>query len=200
MGPGSPTHEAIRALLERRDLRARLMRHAYARTRSVTDAKDFVQEAIKKVLEGKYPWRPEKCPELVDHLGSVINSLVWNRTTSAARARERPLPPEHAERMVDGAPNPEQALIEREEARALSLRVQRWMLALRERLHGDDIALRVLDLFEQGVESAGDQAEAAQRSREDIDKARRRIGYHAGATMRVEGEDGGGAVAQELTP
>jgi hypothetical protein len=49
-GAESPTNEAIRALLVVPRLRARLIRHAYARCGSVTDAQDIVQEAMKKVL------------------------------------------------------------------------------------------------------------------------------------------------------
>jgi hypothetical protein len=39
--PGSPTYGAIHALVDGSDLRARLLRHAYARCRSVSDTKDF---------------------------------------------------------------------------------------------------------------------------------------------------------------
>jgi DNA-directed RNA polymerase specialized sigma24 family protein len=185
-GPGSPTHEAIRALLQRPDLRARLVRHAYARCRSASDASDFVHEAITRVLEGRYPWSPAACPELIDHLGSVINTLVWNRATSAAAARERALTPEHVHGMADDAPSPEERLLERETALEVAARAERWMRALRERLQGDEAGLAVLDLFESGVTDPGDQAREASRPRAEIDRARRRIGYHAEAVKRTE--------------
>lgn len=196
-GAESPTYEAIRALLVVPGLRARLIRHAYARCGSVTNAQDIVQEAIKKVLEGSAPWREK---ELIDHLGSVINTVAWNRANSAAAKREGLYRPEHAERIVDGAPNPEQALIEREEARELALLVQRCLAALRMRLQGDDVALIVLDCFEHGVESADEQAETSSKSRDEIDKARRRLGYSAEIVMRAERRGGGVAVAQGVAP
>jgi hypothetical protein len=185
-GPGSPTYEAIRALLQRPDLRARLVRHAYARCRSASDANDFVQEAITRVLEGRYPWSPAACPELVDHLGSVVNTLVWNRSTSAAAARERPLLPDHVDGRADRAPTQEERLLERETALDVAARAERRMRDLRERVRGDEVALAVLDLFERGVTDPGDQAREAGRPRAEIDRARRRIGYHAEAVKRAE--------------
>jgi hypothetical protein len=152
----------------------------------VSDANDFVQEAIKRVLEGRYPWSKATCPELVDHLGSVVNTLVSNRATSAAARRERPLEPGHVEVLADGAPTVEEATAEHEAELDLEARAERRMRALRVRIRGDEVALVVLDLFERGVTDAGDQAEAAGRPRAEIDRARRRIGYHAQAVKHAE--------------
>jgi DNA-directed RNA polymerase specialized sigma24 family protein len=192
----SSTHEAIRLLFEDQSMRARLMRHAYARCHSVTDAKDIVQEAIKKVLEGASPWRREKCPLLIDHLGSVINTVAWNQSQSAAARHETEYDPALWDRVVDGAPNPEQILVEREAERAQTRLVERCLAALRMALHGDNVALAVVDLFEQGVESAQEQAEAAGIARDEIDKARRRVGYHADIVIRAERGGERAAVAQ----
>jgi DNA-directed RNA polymerase specialized sigma24 family protein len=196
----SSTHEAIRLFFEDQPIRARLMRHAYARCHSVTDAKDIVQEAIKKVLEGASPWRREKCPLFIDHLGTVINTVAWNKSQTAAVRHEVEYDPVLAARIVDGAPNPEQVLVEGEAERAQTRLVVRCLIALRMALQGDDIALTVVDLFEQGVEGAQEQAEAAGKPRDEIDKARRRVAYRADLVIRAEraGENAEPAQEQEV--
>ncbi len=80
---------SYRALLDRQnwgDVHARLLDFAEARSgkRAKAQAKDLVQTAIMRVFARDSKWDPEKEPELLRYLMSVVNTLRWNERTSAA--------------------------------------------------------------------------------------------------------------------
>ena len=160
-----------------------VVKYAFHRTRrrSWELAEDLAQEAIRRVLDPAYvDWDPVKEPAIERHLGSIVNSLVANRTRAASTVRERSFAPAAAlwSKPIDARPTPEEAL-EREalEVRALAL--------LRARVAEDSLAAAIVEIVvHAGVDKPAALAEATGQAVEQIYKAQRRVAGHVAAVRR----------------
>lgn len=128
---------------------------------------------------------PDRPVRLLDALGSAINSCAWNRQQAAAARLDESL-----EELEHSLPAPTvgslDGLLDREEEILRAERLGRWMRSLRERLASDAEALRLVDLFEQGISKRADQAEATGWDAERVRNARRRIFHAAEAIKHAE--------------
>jgi DNA-directed RNA polymerase specialized sigma24 family protein len=171
--------EAARRLLEAdATLPRKILVRAYGLAGNLPDAKDLAQEGMTAALDpAASPWDPERQPDLLLHIGSVMNSLTANRRRGFARHPFVPFDPDDHER-PDPAPDPEQRLLDAEERAELGRQVD----LLRERLAADALALGTLELLTEGVYAAAEQAARLAHlgcEVKDIYRARERIAYHA---------------------
>jgi hypothetical protein len=81
--PRSPLQVATRQVLAHPNIRARLLALAIARTPFRASADALVRDAFAQLFDGKSPWNPAQGPDLVEHLGNVVNSLAWDATHGA---------------------------------------------------------------------------------------------------------------------
>jgi hypothetical protein len=91
---------------------------AFSFTRSPQDAKDLLQAALTRVVDPRdAPWDPAGAKDFVLHVGGILGNLAANRRRSAATKHEvLATDLAHEESAIDGAPLPEQALIEVQDA------------------------------------------------------------------------------------
>jgi len=120
-------------------------------------AKDFVAEAIDKLLSGERTWVPQApiVNSLIRHLMGSIDSIISNTTMSPENKvrQDRSLSPlddddeagkTHLERIVDESATPEEALIaEQEQMRELKW-VEEFIQLLKE--EGETIAVQMIEL------------------------------------------------------
>ena len=55
-------------------------------------AGDLAQDAIRKFLDGERRWNPAAYPTLLDFLRSVVDSMIWNLTSSDEHGKVRRFP------------------------------------------------------------------------------------------------------------
>jgi hypothetical protein len=191
-------------------LRARLMKMALSLTDNVVaDASDLVQEAIRKTLDPNVsPWKPEKQPSLLRHLGSLMNSAASHQRRDARARRFIPFASENdgpqkairgrgptAAPMQAAEPNAEEGALAQEDGKRIDDRLAR----LRLRLAGDAIALGKIDLHAEGVDDAAAQAARLGCTVREIYRAAERITYHAkrvAAETKAEAADPPAAAAR----
>jgi hypothetical protein len=176
---------AARELLDRDErLRRKTFAHAYSLTRNVADAKELAQEAITRAIDpSQAPWDPDTQPNLLLHLGSLMNSAVANRRRGEQR---HPFIRYVAAKdmRVDTAPTAEERIVHEDDIS----RLERWMQELRGALAGDDVALGKIDLVYRGIDDAASQAEALGCSLDDVYRANKRIAYHVSRIKDASGE------------
>ena len=119
----------------------RLLAFATGRARSDDMGKDLAQNAIANVYDVDSTWDPEKQPDLLRHLMSLVNSDLWARRTSAASKLNRSIETSKQTRKLARAVEDKSAFSERraEEHDLLTRRVQ----LLRERLVKDGDVVRL---------------------------------------------------------
>src|SRR5260370_36736643 len=124
---------------------------------SLTDAEELAIEAIKQFLDPEYAsWNPEAEPDLLRHLGSILNDGLNNSVRRKALELERPLDTPEANRVAGDDPSAQRRMIAREEAaRAIRL--------LSERIVGKELVENVLILELDGIDSASEQAKQLDR-------------------------------------
>jgi DNA-directed RNA polymerase specialized sigma24 family protein len=178
--------KAAKDLLGRDErLRKKVFVHAYSLTRNLEDAKDLAQTGIAKVIDPEdSPWDPDKQPNLLLHVGSVMNGLARNTNRGHARHPTVAYEPARDPR-PDGAPTPEEQFAHAEDL----ARLQGWLDKLLVRLAGDSIALGKIDLMRDGIDDAAEQAKRLRCSVEDIYRANERIAYHASIVKRAARKD-----------
>ncbi len=100
---------------------------------SLADAEDLAGEAIGRFIDPEYAaWKPEVEPDLLKHLGSILNGILNNRLRSKALEVERPLDTPGASRLASEEPSAERRMVADQDAdRALRL--------LSERMVGDNL-------------------------------------------------------------
>jgi Sigma-70 region 2 len=190
-----------RGLLDRQDwgdIHARLLDFAEARcggkrAKATAQAKDLVQEAILRVYSSQSRWDPEKEPQIVGYLMSVVNTLRWgekvrhdvSKTASTADLRTK--------RAADQVADP--SAFSESSAAESDLRARRFTL-LRERMADDPNVLQFLDCLVAGKESAADICEATRWSKEKHNAVRRRMLRAAALVAR----DLGGADDESSLP
>ncbi len=166
-------------------LRKRIVAYAYKVTRNLAEAKDLAQEAMMRAIDpDRSPWDPAKQPDLFLHIGSIINTIIWDRR----RAEER-----HPVDAVDTNdvlhPDPQPRALELMQRGEENARYEYWLELLVDRLASDTVALDVLRLTDDGIDGAAAQAADLHRTVEEIYAANRRIAYHI-ERVKKEAPDG----------
>jgi DNA-directed RNA polymerase specialized sigma24 family protein len=184
--PGAAARAArITAAVEKLDwanVSRRLERYAFTCTkkRSKELAADVAQTAITQVLDPFYmEWDPDKVPDLFDHLKNVVRGIVSNRRRTRRTTGEIATDDEELDEMATSPePDPETALADRDAAANVMDRMTR-------ALAGDALALKLVALLADGIESPTEQAEAAGASYDDVRNARKRM-FRASAEIARE--------------
>jgi hypothetical protein len=173
---------AAKELLGRDErLRKKIFLHAYSLTRNVHDAKELAQTGIAKVIDpDDSPWDEEAQPNLLLHVGSVMNGLASNKNRGDGRHPVVALDP-GKDRRVDPGPTPEERIDHGEDI----ARMQGWLDRLIVRLQGDEIALGKIELMREGIDDATEQAARLGCSVKEIYRANERIAYHASIVKRA---------------
>lgn len=187
-----------RARLDEQDwgeVHARLLDFAAHRCgkKNEAQAKDLAQQAIARVFAYDSKWDPEREPDLVRYLMSVVNSLLWNERTSHATRRRASLADPKTRRAAEGVVDPrafsEDAAAEQDLfARRLSL--------LRERMADDADVRALLDCLERGLDSPAEIRGATGWSANTLLAVRRRMQRAAALVAR----DLGGTSDEDAAP
>ena len=171
---------SYRALLDRQnwpDVHARLLDFAGARTggtrgKAKAQAKDLVQEAILRVYGSQSRWAPEKEPELLPYLMSVVNTVRWGEPVSHDVAKAASATDRKTDRAASQVADP--AAFSESSAVRTDLRARRYAL-LRERTADDPNVLQFLDCVADGRESAADICKALEWTETKHNAVRRRM-------------------------
>jgi DNA-directed RNA polymerase specialized sigma24 family protein len=192
-------------------VRAQILAYAMKRARSKAKAQDLAQEAMMRALDARWnPWDPEKHPDIVDFLISIVNRLLANENQKRKVHREISMDRElrgETGREGDGdlagatlrkalaggddgdagkaRKNPLADPAATPEAAAGDRELYRRRVArLRERLARDRVALDAIDQTELEVDLPEEQAAATGHALHEIETARRRIAFHAKKVAR----------------
>ena len=178
---------AIRKLLDDAEwdrIYPRLVAFATSRVQSLALGKDLAHEAVARVYSHDSTWDPAKHPDLERYLMSLVNSKLANDRSSAAAQRNVSIDQVRAsaERVKDSeAPADEQLANAQIFARRMEM--------LRERLAGDEDALRALDLKMNGIETPAAIASAARWLLKRAAAACLRVQRNAASVARDIGGD-----------
>jgi DNA-directed RNA polymerase specialized sigma24 family protein len=160
----------------RRDpgLYKRLFGYVLSRLGDVSRAEDVTGDVVAIALEGKrYPWDGET--PILDHLGSIANTLIANSTRKASTRRERlkrdeddPDPDQR-----DSRPSPSSFVAaETQEDRRVAMAAE---LVGHFEAKKDEVVVGSLRLSEEGEHSAERQATLLGCTVKDIYRARERV-------------------------
>jgi DNA-directed RNA polymerase specialized sigma24 family protein len=200
--PDKPNKTSLLAdtLRKHPDIVEILLSAAHGHMRNTADAEDLLQETLRIALERGDPAEPDDPVAVRLFLGSIMNSRAANRRRAERRHPTTPYDEQgrpgdaegtpideanHSTTLSASIPNPERALIEREEE---AFR-QATKAALREALAGDDIARQMFDLADAGVRGSAEFAKRIGCSADDIYRAQRRITRHAQRLAANRAED-----------
>jgi DNA-directed RNA polymerase specialized sigma24 family protein len=166
----------IRHLLDQQDwgdLYARLLDFATHRCpKSPALAKDLTQEAIARVFSYQSKWDPQKEPDLLRYLMSVVNTLRSNERTSAAALRTKSTTDRPVKRAAEAVADPNAF----SEAKVADHDLfSRRLTLLAERLVGDPEAHRLLELAVDGVDTPAEIRRITGWSAETVMSGRRRM-------------------------
>jgi DNA-directed RNA polymerase specialized sigma24 family protein len=166
----------------------KLVGYAYKKTHEVARAKDAAQEAIKRALEGNgvHRWHPAR-KSLVNHLADIVDTVVANDNRRAAKRREEPTNVARAENAPDSNPDTEQKIIDAEQDE----RRERLAAEVMMRVKKDQVIPRMLELEQDGIGDAAEQARQLDSPLKEIDRARERLAYHRDIVLEQEKKKGG---------
>jgi hypothetical protein len=166
----------------------KLVGYAYKKTHQVARAKDAAQEAIKRMLEGKglYRWDPAR-RSLLNHLADLVDTIVADDSSRAAVGREQPMSLTDAENTAHPEPDPEQKIVDVERAE----RRRRLAAEVVMRVKRDQVIPKMLELEQDGVGDAAEQARRLDCEAKEIHRARERLAYHRDTVLEQESKKGG---------
>ena len=145
---------------------------------SLADAEDLAAEAIRRLIDSDFAeWDREREPDLLRHLGSIVNGLLSNEMRAARTKVENSLSDPAVSRSAEQTPAPENGSDDSDESR-------RVLSLLEARIAGDELAKKILVLEEQGITKAAAQAAHLKKSTAIVYKARRRLARHRKAVER----------------
>jgi DNA-directed RNA polymerase specialized sigma24 family protein len=181
---------SYRALLDRQnwgEIHARLLDFAEGRSgkRAKAQAKDLVQSAILRVYTSQSKWEPEKEPELLRYLMSVVNTERWGERVSHDVQKTVSTTDRKAQRAAEAVPDA--AAFSETSAAETDFFVRRLTL-LRARMADDPNVLQYLDCLAAGDESASEVGAATGWPEKKINAVRRRMLRAAALVARDLGD------------
>lgn len=175
LGGGAAKTPLGELLGKNEDLRQVLFLAALAHTRNKHDAEDLFQEAIIAGLARPVPPDVANLDAVKAFFGSILNGLAINHRRKVRRRPSAPYDEDDPPPSDRAVPNPERALLEREQETAR----RKLKADLRACLESEPIPLQMFDLAERGVRSSKEFADLIKCSTKEIYSAQRRITYHA---------------------
>lgn len=130
--------------------------------------KDLAMEAIKMAWTGERKWNPEKQPDLLKHLKSIVDSLVSHLVESAEHT-QRELPREELEQVFD--PPDDKSADALDELIAADV-----ISKVKNRIKGDEDLELVLYCIEEGLSTPRDIAQTLGMPVDRVYKAKKKIG------------------------
>ena len=145
---------------------------------SLADAEDLAAEAIRRLLDSEYAdWDPNREPDLLRQLGSIVNGLLSNELRNGRMKRVRSLDEPAVFDLAQQATLTEDKVTDGvDRTRVLSL--------LSIRIENDDVSRRLLILERNGVSKPALQAESLEVPIDVVYKARRRLAAHREAVRQ----------------
>jgi DNA-directed RNA polymerase specialized sigma24 family protein len=173
--PSERPQSGLAALLKAQNwprLRADLLRFACHVARSRQAADDLVQEALRRAIDPEGDlWDPDVEPLFAKHVMRIIDNIHRGERDK----REVRLDPRNKatveERTTRRSVTPEDAALDAEGDRS----ARKTLEAVRADLRDDPLALRVVELSENGVDRPAEQAAATGARIEEIRNARKRV-------------------------
>ena len=145
---------------------------------SLADAEDLAQEAVTRFLDPKYAgWDRDREPDLLRHLGSILNGVLNNRVRLKSFAAEEP-----NDEIIVNATDCDEPLPEARVAATEDL--NRSISLISARISGDKLVEDILLLSIDGINDASAQSAHLRVSISEIYNARRRLAAHRDAVRR----------------
>lgn len=156
-----------------------VLARARLRTDSLERAKEVVQEALTRIWDPAYKdWNPTEQPDLLEHLGSVVNGIIRNIHASPVERGTRVHEPDVVDKIAESVRPGHARLDERVHAREV-------MSMLLKRTENQARVFEVLLLMSEGIDKASVQAQKLGCPVTEVYKARRRLTEHVEA-LRAE--------------
>jgi DNA-directed RNA polymerase specialized sigma24 family protein len=170
------------------DVHARLLDFAGHRCgkRNKAQAQDLAQQAIARVYAYDSKWDPEKEPDLVRYLMSVVNSLLWNERTSHAAQKSVSIEQKKTQRAAMQVADPQAWNADTAAENDL---FNRRLTLLRERMADDAHVLTLIDCTSRGLDSPDEIRAATGWSANTLLAVRRRMQRAAALVARDIGGD-----------
>ncbi len=143
--------------------------------------KDLAMEAIEMVWTGRRKWTPEKQPDLLKHLRSIVDSLVSHLVESVEHT-QREIPREEIEEQVLDPPDDKSADVLDE------LIAGDVISKLKDRVKGKTDLELVLYCIEEGLSKPKDISDTLEIPIERVYKAKKDIGI---ILKKIQEEDNG---------
>lgn len=140
------------------------------------DVADIVQEAITDVVHGRRAWNPEKNPDLLDFMRSVVNSKISGLRTSSENVNMKLVVAtgedsrDPLETLPDGADAATQLQEKEDEARNSEL-----ILLFYDFTAGDKLIQGIVGCAIEGVTKRAEIAAALKVKEQDITNANKRL-------------------------
>jgi DNA-directed RNA polymerase specialized sigma24 family protein len=152
-------------------LQTRFFKIAYSICREKLLAKELMEEATMRVLEGRRRWDTQKQPDALVYLGGVVGSLWTHLKTKAQLHEEADDQNEVVDASAQRIPNPQVALIEKEEAvEREAIRVE-----LETEFGTSRRAQQLMELMQDGVFDPAEQARLLDLGSDEIKVLRKRL-------------------------
>jgi hypothetical protein len=141
--------------------------------------KDLAMEAIKTVWTNERKWNPDKQPDLLKHLKSIVDSLVSHLVESVEHTQReiREVEEEGFDPADDLVNNPLDEVIAEEVLRTL-----------RREVKGDEDSELVLYCIEEGMSKPSEISDTLRMPVDQVYKAKRKLGV---ILKRLQEEDNG---------
>jgi hypothetical protein len=140
---------------------------------------DIVQEAIEDVLLGKRGWDPEKHPDLLDFMRSVVNSKISHLLKGAENRKGELAPAENSEDSVDHFDtlphgNATTAVIQLQEKED-EARNSELILTFYDFVADDKLLQGIVGCMIEGISKRSEIAAALQTNEQEITNANKRM-------------------------
>lgn len=150
------------------------------------DAEQLAQEAICRFLDPEYAaWDTEKQPDIMLHLGSIVNGVLANHVRKWENCKIDHKEPNKLGAEIDNRQRRSGNSISAEGKCSDSPDARKVLSILTDRLAQDSLCQEVLLLHMDGIDRPAEQATALERPVKEINNARRRLDDHLQAVRRM---------------
>ncbi|MGH7269038.1 MAG: hypothetical protein ACREJ3_01295 [Polyangiaceae bacterium] len=151
-------------------------------------AEELTHEAFSRLLTTR-DWDPNGPTTLERHMFGIVKSLLWGHRISKRRERERNFAAEH-EVLSDASHSAETMSLDRAARESAETRCVQRVRALRAKLAGRELELRICDLMGDDIKKPAKLVNCTGRSAGEVDAALRRVRRYMSSVLAAErGED-----------